>query len=312
MKRVKSLACFLFCITLGVSSQIIPVEKKGGHLISTWTLNEDIKARVFLETGFPIIVFDESFIKKNLKELGIKLQVPDSPQRVGMWGENETYKVSYIIKDSILINGRRIAIDAVVIDAKEVKSWKNRDIIFPLRDLNCRVELNINKGYIRLMDDLEKIPEGYVSYAANSDPATKALYMNTIMKVFDADGKSEELQGNFQLDLGAANAVYVNKNLKESSDFMARCSRMIMKDTSRIQGPKEMDLSIIMVDKIHINNIELNGEYVVAMRYAKTKNSDKYSGNIGNRFFLHFNVIFDFDKEIIFLEPTSNKVKILD
>ncbi len=312
MKNLLCIFLLLLPILSEVKSQKIPIGKKGGHLISIWTLNKDIKARVFLETGFPKIVFSESFVKNNSKTLGIELKTPEKDLHVGLWGTKDKYKVTYIIKDSIIVNGIQMEIDAVVIDTKNIKSWKERDIVFPLRDLNRRVEINIDKNYMQIMDDSETIPDEYIAYTANSDPATKALYFNTTLKVFDKNGKAEELSGNFQLDLGAANAIYVNKNLKQSADFVARCSRMTMKDMSNVSGPKEMNLSIITPNKLQIGNIELKGYYIVAMKYAQSKNSDKYSGNVGNAFFSNFSVIFDFNNEKIYFKPISKKVKFTD
>jgi len=312
MKKLLYLSFFILLTTPKAISQIIPIEKQGGHLISLWTLNNDIKARVFLETGFPIIVFDESFVKKNSEALGIELTKPGKDQYVGTWGSKDKHKVTYIIKDTISVNGIRIGIDAVVINAKNIKSWKGRDMIFPLRDLNRRVEINISEKYMRIIDDFENITDEYMAYGANSDSATKALYFNTTVKAFDKEGKYEKIEGNFQLDLGAANAVYINKNLDQSLDFITRSERMIMRDANKISGPKEMDLSVIMPDKIQIDNIELKENYIVAMKYAKSKRSDKYSGNIGNAFFSNLSVIFDFNNEKIYFKPISEKVKFID
>ncbi len=311
MKKLHYILGLVFLISNGVFSQKIDIKKNGGHLISVWTLGKDIKARVFLETGFPKIVFDESYIKKHADALGVELKIPERDLHVGFWGSKGKHKVSYIIKDSITVNGIPMEIDAVVIDAKNIKSWKERDILFPLRDLNRRVEINIDGQYMRIMDDSELIGEDYIEYPAQSDPATKALYFNTKLKAFDKNGKAEELNGNFQLDLGAANAIYVNKNLEQSIDFVKNCDRMTMKDKSRISGPK-MDLTIIMPEKVQIDNIELTDTYIVGMKYAQSRNSDKYSGNIGNGFFSNFSVIFDFNNERIYFKPLSDEVTIID
>lgn len=288
----------------------IPIEKRGGHLFSQWTLNNSVKANVFLESGFPKIIFSQSFIELHKDALKVKLEVPSEDIFVGFWGADKKYKALYTINDSLTINGVKLSIDALVVDTSEIPSWGERDILFPILDLQKRIELNISSKYIRMLDAEEKISEEYISFNVHKDDYTRALYLTTTLTAYDDGGSKEELTGNFQLDLGAGNAFTVNKSQPNVAEFVALSDRMVLKDSTQVQGPKDVDLSIIMPYKVRLGNIEVNDSYIVSMKY-KGKGAALYSGNIGPKFFESFIVIFDFENSKFYLKPTSYKVKIV-
>ena len=289
-----------------------PLERKNGKLLSQWTINNTIEAEVFLETGFPKIVISENFAKKHLYHL-VKMTEAPVNTYIALWDSpNQRYKVSYHINDTLIVNGEKLKIDALVTDFAARKSWENCDIIFPLFDLSSKIELNIKENYMKINHESEFLSTGIIVYEAKRDNRTKGLYITTTLKIFDTYNKSEELSGNFLFDLGAGNTFFLNKNLSEVSTFVAQSDRMQLKDTTRFQPNHKAELSIIIPDRIIFDKIEIKETFIAAMKLFASNSSNKYVGVIGTSFFTHFIVIFDFDNNKLYLKPNSDNVKIFE
>ncbi|MFV0265892.1 MAG: hypothetical protein ACK5HT_02030 [Draconibacterium sp.] len=297
----------LFCFQSVLIAQEIklPLEVKSGHLFSHWKLNDSIQTKVMLETGFPKVVISESYALKHLKEF-VKLEVAPENTAIGLWGKTNETKVSYLIKDTIRFNGQNIFIDALVAD---VKSWKDRDIVFPLKDLPGITEININNKYILINKSPERLDKNYEAFDVEFDKNVKGLFLKSTLTVYDSLKTEEKLTGNFLLDLGAPNAIFVNRDLAAVEEFVTLSDRMLLKDTTKFKPNPHIKLAIIMPDEFQIENTFCKGEFIVAMKMLG-RNSQKYSGIIGNRFFSHFTVAFDFINNKLYMKPISDKVEI--
>lgn len=283
----------------------IPIEKRKGHLYSQWKLNNSIDANIFLESGFPIIVLSEQFASKYSNELSLKLIATDD-EYVSLWNSDNKYKVLYHINDTLIINGVIQILDAIVVDFSEIEAWNDYDIIYPISDLKGKIEINIKEEYMRLLDTLNDINDFNV-YEVKKDKNTKGLYMKTTLIIYDTLMIKETLTGKFLLDLGAGNAIILNKNLKTVEKFVEKSDRMILKDTTRIATKGKNNLSIIIPHKIELSNIIIESSFIAAMKYNSTRSANKYVGIIGNSFFENFTAIFDFDNNKLYLKPNSEK-----
>lgn len=285
----------------------LPLEVKSGHLLSDWKLNNSIQTKVMLETGFPKIVISETYALTHLKGL-VELEIADENTALTLWGEIKKTKVSYFINDTLNFNGINIFIDALVADFSNVKSWMDKDIVFPLKDLPGITEININDKYLIINRDKEDLNDDYKIFEVKYDKNVKGLFLTSTLTICDSLMSEEKLSGNFLLDLGAPNAIFVNRDLGEVDDFLIRSDRMLLKDTTQFKQNPHTKLAIIMPDELRIGNISCKGEFIVAMKMVG-KNSLKYSGVIGNRFFSNFIIAFDFKNNKLYLKPTSDKVE---
>jgi len=299
-----SIFLILFCITLTAQELKLPLEIKSGHLNSVWQLNDSIKAKVFIETGFPKIVINEAFANNRLLGL-VQMEKASEDAYIVLWGNNNKIKVSYIINDSLEINGKKEKIDAFVADFSTIKSWRDYDIIYPLRDLTGPIEINIKDGYMIVRKGIDALDPGFIVFNAKSDDKTKGLYITTTLLVYDTLKTKEKLKGNFLLDLGAGNALFVNRNLPKVEKFVCHSDRMVLKDTTKFKPNPLNKLSIIIPDKIQLGNITLKKNFVIATKMFKSDNSSHYVGMIGNPFFANFIVIFDFKNNKVYMKPNS-------
>ena len=303
-----SLVFICFQSVLKAQELKLPLDVKSGHLFSEWKLNDSTQTKVMLETGFPKVVISESYALKYLKEL-VALEIAPENTAIGLWGKTNETKVSYLIKDTLQFNGRNLFIDALVADVSNVKSWKDLDIVFPLKDLPGVTEINISNKYMLIDKNLEKLTENYEEFEVEFDKNVKGLFLRSTLTVYDSLKTEEKLTGNFLLDLGAPNALFINRDLVEVEDFVTNSDRMLLKDTTKFKPNPHTKLAIIMPDEFQIENMSCKGEFIVAMKMLG-RNSEKYSGIIGNRFFSNFIVAFDFINNKIYMKPNSDKVEI--
>jgi hypothetical protein len=208
------------------------------------------------------------------------------------------------------INGKKQKIDALVVDLSSIKSWRECDIIYPLRDLNGNIEINIKEKYMIVDKNLDKLNSDFIEIKAKTDEKTKGLYIETTLQVYDSLKTKEKLKGEFLLDLGAANAIFINRNLPKVEKFVNKSDRMLLKDTTKFNPNPKKKLAILMPDKLQMKNIILKNNFIVAMKMFKSEKSSQYVGMIGNKFFANFIVIFDFKNNKVYLNPNSDKVEI--
>jgi len=310
IKSIFFLSSFLFSIWTSLLGQEIklPLEMKSGHLCSEWQLNDSIKVEVFLETGFPKIVISQSFAQKKFSELKTRKASEDAT--IALWGNQNKIKISYLIKDTVKVNGKKEIFDALVADFSTIKSWKDYDIIYPLRDLSKAVEINLNDNYMIVDKDMKNLSPDFIKFKAETDKKTKGLYINTTLQIYDTLNTKEKLKGNFLLDLGAPNAIFINRNRPEVEKFVTNSDRFLLKDTTKFNPNPKIKLAIIMPDKLQIGNVLLEHNFVVAMRMFKSEKSNRYVGMIGNKFFMNFVMIFDFKNNKVYMKPNSDNIKI--
>jgi len=310
IKPILFLSFILLSIWTTLSGQEIklPLATKSGHLYSEWQLNDSIKAIVSLESGFPKIVISRSFAQNNLSEL--KTEKASKDANIALWGGQNKIKVSYLIKDTVTVNGKQKFFDALVADFSTVKSWKDYDIIYPIQDLSGATEINIKDNYMIVDKDLKNLSFGFIKLKAKTDKITKGLYINTTLQIFDTSHNKEKLKGNFLLDLGAPNAIFIDRNLTEVEKFVINSDRFILKDTTKFKTDPKIELAIIMPEIIQVGDIFLENNFIVAMKMFKSEISSKLVGMIGNKFFNNFDMIFDFKDNEIYMKPNSDNVKI--
>lgn len=287
----------------------LPLEMIGGHLFSQWTINDTIVASVFLETGFPRIVISESFAEKHLQNL-VTMVENTGGTSVASWGRpGERTRVSYFINDSLIINGEKIEINAFVADFPAIRE---HDMLFPLFDLGGKIKLNIKDGYMQIIREGEFQTSDFIVFDANFDDrnrGVRGLYIATTLQIYDEFGEKEELSGYFLFDTGAANAFFLNRNVSETSTFVAQSERMHL--TEGFTPNPAAELAIIQPSRIIIDKIEIFDTFIPAMKMFGD-NANHFVGVIGNRFLANFIVIFDFINKRVYLKPNSDDVKVIE
>lgn len=301
------LMCFLGFALFGQTNKL-PLIMKNGHLYSEWEINQSIKVNVLLETGFPKVLIDKKFADKYLVN-EIKITKANDHATVATWGDSEKSDVIGYATGELILNGQKQYIDGLIIDFTKHKSWNESEMVFPIKDLNSLVKINVKGGYMEILDFQKSVFEGYNAYEMKYDNWTKGLSMKNDLEIFDSKGKSEKITGNFLFDLGAANAFYLNLNHSEVNLFVESSDRMVLKDTTRIKSKTKNQLSVIIPERLKFSNLEMSDVPVVALKMNASKSSNQYLGVIGNGFFEKLIVIFDFINQKMYWKLNSDSLE---
>lgn len=299
MRRFLPIIGMCLCALVALAGRPLPVEMRGGHLYARWTLGDSIPLDVFLESGFPKVVISRAFAQEHLQPL---LREAPEPTSIALWG-GQHYRVTHRIDTQLVINGAPLRIDALVADFSSQRSWAGCEMIFPLRDLPGRVLLDIAARRMEVLDHDAPLPAGFRACPAQADSRTGGLCLTTTLRITDAAGASEELAGNFLLDLGAGNSLILNRNLPEVDAFVERSERMRLSDTTRFPANPRTALAILMPERARLGDVAFQTDFIAAMKLPVTAGSDRYAGMVGNPFFARFRVIFDFSRNTLYLAP---------
>lgn len=264
-----------------------------GHLYSDWIFN-GVKGNVFLESAFPKVVFDESFIKKNNSSLKFDLKPAPDNMKIAFWGAKKTHKVSYIFSDSVVINGNKLWIDALVVDLAKVDNQK-RDIIFPIDLLNCGAEINIKKKYIKLFDPETYNTNNMTAYDISIDTSRRRRLYLIEGEIYACSKKdTATLKGNFLLDLGAGNTISVNKNNDLTSSFLKQAYKTQSTTPHVVDAGNLTNVTVIMPDYLYFDKFLLPIHTFISAMTLQTYGNDSFNAILGNHFFEHFIIAFDF------------------
>ncbi|MCC8035450.1 MAG: hypothetical protein LIO77_05910 [Rikenellaceae bacterium] len=277
-----------------------PIHLVGNHIYTRWTINENIQATVFLESAFPKIVFDEKFVRDNIDQLNVVLLDPGENAYIRMWIWPQAVKVSGIIRDTVSFNGKKIYVDALVADISD----RPRDIIFPVYCMPEPVELDISGETVKIGRPEEEYLRDFHAYPITLDSTFLSPYINSTLTVYDPDGDSESVSGDFLFDLGNSNALVLNRSHEKVPHFLEAADRMTVKDTTRFTPNPRIELGILWPEKFGIANMLVTDNYIPVMKLDGRHLF--FVGILGNRFFKNFIVVFDSDS--IYLKPVGPQV----
>lgn len=294
-------AIFLSCKAEDSYSSIaIPVEIKNGHIVSEYQFSDRLSGTIALESGFPKIVIDARFASE-LLEKNKQLKKEDSDASIFTWGDEEPLSVDYILAGGFEIFGKTIDTDILVVDLEDHYSWKNYDVIFPIKYFDSQVGFNLKDNLMTVGNDLIKDENDYQILDVFQDENVNGLAIESTFYVSDSTGYTESISGNFLFDLGGANALYLNLNQSNVKEFVQNFQSIVL-DPSKYASNSSIDMKVLAPDKIRIEGFEVQNDYIVAIAIKKYGNADKYTGMIGIDFLKRYEFIFDFHRGRVYMK----------
>jgi len=285
----------------------IPLLMHNGHLTTITNINDSISASIFLESGFPRIVMNLDFAILLSQKLNLKLISEKNESYIALWDGNSRYSIKYHLHDSIRIFGFKQEIDALVVDFNQIPDWKNIDIVYPIYYIKQDIQLHIKDGFMKLLDMNYTFPESDCYYPIKIDTLLNALYCHTELEIDTGISHPLCLPGNYLIDLGAANAIVLNRNNIRVDSFLAGVTNFQL-DSARFSSNKKIDgLKVIEARHLQFLNSTYKDIYIIAMRFNKNYSVNNYEGIIGVSFLRHHNILIDWKRYRILLEKNSQQ-----
>lgn len=249
------------------------------------------------DTGAPMTVFDSTFVaSKNLN-----LKKIDEIMVGGTSDADAVYKSIYANIPMSFLGNKIFSDDILVLDLKRLIPIE--DGIIGLNFLQNRiVELNYEKEYIKILDNLDNISDDFVKIPIQ-------IIDNQIMLELELHiNDSIFVSGLFTIDTGSESTITLTRTVSDNLDLNSKIEKKIFKKNQfgGILGATKK--YFFKAEKCQISGFEI--ENISASFSANNKgsigsNETVKKGLIGNYLLEKFTIIFNLDDSEIFLKPNN-------
>ncbi|MEM1121977.1 MAG: hypothetical protein AAGJ18_16110 [Bacteroidota bacterium] len=150
-------------------------------------------------------------------------------------------------------------------------------------------------------DQLIQDENGFFAFEASNDDRIKGMSINSTIYVSDANDTTNPISGNFLIDLGGANALYLNLNQKKVKDFVEKFEHIVL-DPASYASNSSIDMKVLAPQKIKMENLEVANDYIIALKIEKYGEADLYTGMIGIDFLERYEFIFDYHHQKMYFK----------
>ncbi len=274
-------------------SSVINLVKKGPHYVFKSKINNISDAIVLLESGIPAMLADSAYVFSTGLLGDIILDTPHG-ESINLGGSvyHITHKAHGVVRisDQISYEG-----DIFILS----NYAKHYQLALPIQNLHNDmdkgsriIQLSLSENTLKILSrrQLYKQRSSSVRYRMNTKSYMGMPSVETDILI-DYSGKTRTLKGNFNIDFGNPELLFlmdqhadVQKFIKENSDINFREAR----------NPRgDIIAQFMFADNCKICNVDFTDPVILI-----TKALPRFTttGNLGLKFFRSAEVVFDFDK----------------
>lgn len=269
------------------------------HLYFKVMLRDTVPARMIFDTGSTNLLLDSTFYALTFGE-------SKNLHRAMLGGAGDGYELttldastwSYRVGEASCTEPM-----AIVVNLRKILG-DGADGLFGMPFMRGRrVEFNYAGGYARFLAAEETIGEDFTAIPCKKLDDIERILIP--LSVTFGDGYT--LGGNFLMDTGMADELALNSttaNRLKAQGHLADARRMIY-EVGGIGGSR-------VDNHLKTKQITIGGKAINDIRITYSENEQgaladsRYDGLVGNALFARFDVIFDFEKWIIYLRPNEH------
>ena len=267
------------------------------HIYCDVMLRDSIPARMIFDTGCTNLLLDSTFYAEQFAKEGNLRKAMLSGAGGGMELANiDASKWNYRIGEEAMTENM-----AIVLNLRKIVGNEADGMFGMMFMKGKRVEINYANSYMRFLATEEKIGDDYTRIPFTWDGQRMVLPLAITM----SDGYVFE--GRFLVDTGMAGTLSLNSttaNRLESEKYLADARTMSYLVGGIGGGRKEY---VFKTPQISIGGHAIKD---VMITWSSNKEGSSantyYDGLIGNELFDHFDVIFDFAGNAVYLRPNKN------
>ena len=305
--KIKTFLIALFTLaTLGMSAQdntegeTFQLTKQGAHYVFTASINGTADATILVESGIPALLVDSAFVFSSGILSDMELTVADK-EKLSLAGRvyKITHKANGMVRigNSTSYNGEVFVLSNYDYGPYEVAvpvMYLHND----LDDGSRIISLDLGNNSLQMLSkaSLNAIKADYSRSDMNTDTYEGMFAMETSMTLDDGI-KSRTLSGNFMIDFGNPELLFLIHQTEEVQRFFADNADMELREATTPSG--EVVGQFILTKQCQLCGIVFPDAVVVI-----TKNLPLFTtpGNIGLKFFERAHAIFDFDQSVVYLK----------
>ena len=304
--KIKAILTTLFILTsLGLSAQYNTEEtfqltKQGAHYVFTASINGTADATILVESGIPALLADSAFVFSSGILSDMELTVA-SKEKLSLAGR--VYKITHKANGTVHIGNNTSYIgDVFVLSNYDYGPYEVAvPVMYLHNDLDdgsriVSLDLGNHNLQMLLKASLNGIKADYSKSNMNTDTYEGMFAIETSMTLDDGI-KPRTLSGNFMIDFGNPELLFLLHQTEEVQKFLADNADMELREATTPSG--EVVGQFILTKQCQLCGIAFPDAVVVI-----TKNLPLFTtpGNIGLKFFERVHAIFDFDQSVVYMK----------
>ena len=305
--KIKTFFTVLFTlIAFGLSAQsntegeTFQLTKQGAHYVFTASINGTADATILVESGIPALLADSAFVFSSGILSDMELTVA-SKEKLNLGGR--IYKITHKANGTVRIGNNTSYIgDVFVLSNYDYGPYEVAVPVMYLHDDlddgSRIVSLDFGNHSLQMLGraSLNAIKADFSKNNMNTDTYEGMFAIETSMMLDDGI-KPRTLSGNFMIDFGNPELLFLLHQIEEVQKFLADNADMELREATTPSG--EVVGQFILTKQSQLCGITFPDAVVVI-----TKNLPLFTtpGNIGLKFFERAHAIFDFDQSVVYMK----------
>ena len=304
MKKLILVLIAIICSNIGygqaIEKEFFKLIKENGHYVFDASINHRVPVRCLLESGIHVMLIDSTFAFNHIKELNLQFSKTSGHEKMNLGGK--VYEITHKAKGTIQL-GCNAEYSGEIFILPNYQSYFN--LAVPIQHLknsltNSRIVcLDMEKHELRLLTRSHfktQIPH-YQAMQINYNSYLKMPCINTEL-IITQDQKYYSLKGNFILDLGNAELLFLIKQNSNVRTFLKKHNDIKIKNAYNKRG--KLVAQILISDKLHFGNRNFVNKFIgITSALPRFSSSE---GSIGLKYFDGTVCVFDFEKSIFYIQ----------
>ena len=303
MKTILTALFILVALDLSAQSftegETFPLTKKGAHYVFTASINNKADATILVESGIPALLVDSAFVFSSgiLSDMEMAVAVKEDINLAG-----RVYKITHKANGTVRIGNNTSYIGKVFVLSNY--DYGPYEVAVPvmylhndLDDGSRIVSLDLGSQSLQMLSkaSLDANKADYSKNNMNTDTYMGMFAVETSVTLDDGI-KPRTLSGNFMIDFGNPELLFLFHQTEKVQEFLADNDDMELREATTPSG--EVVGQFILTKQCQLFGITFPNAVVVITRNLPLFTTP---GNIGLKFFEKTHAIFNFDQSVVYL-----------
>ena len=305
--RIKTILTVLFTlVAFGLSAQsdtegeTFALTKKGTHYVFTASINGKADATILVESGIPALLVDSAYVFSSGILSNLELAVADK-EKLNLAGR--VYKITHKANGTVRI-GNSTTYDGEVFVLSNY-DYGPYEVAVPVMFLHNElddgsriVSLDLGNQSLQMLSrvSLNASKADYSKSNMNTDTYMGMFAVETSVTLDDGI-KLRTLNGNFMIDFGNPELLFLFHQTEEVQKFLADNADMELREATTPSG--DVVGQFILTKQCQLYGITFPDAVVVITRKLPLFTTP---GNIGLKFFERTHAVFDFDMSVVYMK----------
>ena len=309
--HIKTFLIALFTwVAFGLSAQshtegeTFPLTKQGAHYVFTASINSTAEATILVESGIPALLVDSAYLFNSGVLSDMELAVAGKAEKLNLAGR--VYKITHKANGTVRIGNNTSYVGEVFVLSNY--DYGSYEVAVPVMYLHNDldegsriVNLDLGNQSLQMLSrvSLNASQADYSKSNLNTDTYMGMFAIETNMTLDDGI-KPRTLNGNFLIDFGNPELLFLLHQTEEVQSFLADNADMELREATAPNG--QVVGQYILTKQCQVCGINFPDAVVVITRNLPLFTTP---ADIGLKFFERTPAIFDFDQSAVYMKASE-------